>query len=353
MNTFKKIIAVALICLMALTLIGCHPKNEIAVTIDGHEYTSAYYMCALINAYMEGQQEVYDNLSEKEASSEIDFFSKKIEDKSFSEWVEDRAIESLKEISNYKSLCRDNKLELTDEERANSEYFASFYWSSYGYSSLFEPNGVSQATYTDYMVDSGYAQLYFEHLYGKGGEKEIAAADIEAKLYSDFLIANLLDVSFSEKTEEEKTNLKNQFNEYAKNLKNGKMTFEDVYADYNKDENHKHEESEDGPRDPHATVIGADGTGYEHDNYKDIKEMKIGEIKLIEKEDNAGLLLVIKQDIKSDGYYLENMDMTVRQLLKNEEYTADMAKQAKKLKAEINKYAVNQFKVKNIVEPQY
>lgn len=354
MNTIKKIIAAVLVCLMALTIIGCHPKDEIAVTIDDHEYTSAYYMCALINAYMEGQQEVYNNLSDEEASStDIDFFSKKIEEKSFSDWVKDRAIESLKEISIYKSLCSDNKLELTDEERANTEYYVSFYWSSYGYSALFEPNGVSQATYTDYMLDSGYAQLYFEHLYGKGGEKEVAATEVETKLYSDFLIANLLEVTFSEETDTEKTAIKNKFVEYEKNLKNRKMTFEEVYVDYNKEENHKHEETEDGPKDPHATIIGKDGTGYEHDFYGDIEKMKTGEIKLIEKENNAGLLLVVKQDIKADGYYLENMDMTVRQLLKYEEYSKDMAKQAEKLEAEINKYAVNQFKVKNIKEPQY
>ena len=354
MNIFKKVIAVALVCLMALTVIGCHPKDEIAVTIDGHEYTSAYYMCALINAYMEGQQEVYNNLSEEEASStEIDFLSKKIEEKSFSDWVKDRAIETLKETSIYKSLCRDNKLELTDEDRANTEYYASFYWSSYGYSELFEPNGVSQDTYTDYMLDGSYAGLYFEHLYGKGGEKEIPANDVETKLYSDFLIADLLEVTFSEETDTEKTAIKNKFVEYEKNLKNRKMTFEEVYVDYNKEENHKHEETENGPKDPHATVIGKEGTGYEHDSFSDIEKMKTGEIKLIEKTNNAGLLLVVKQDIKADGYYLENMDMTVRQLLKYEEYSKDMAKQAEKLETEINKYAVNQFKVKNIKEPEY
>ena len=353
MNIFKKIVAAALVCLMALTVIGCHPKDEIAVTIDGHEYTSAYYMCALINAYMEGQQEVYNNLSEEVTSTDIDYLSKKIGEKSFSDWVKDRAIESLKEISIYKSLCRDNKLELTDEDRANTEYYASFYWSSYGYSELFEPNGVSQATFTNYMLDGSYEALYFEHLYGKGGEKEIPATDIETKLYSDFLIANLLEVTFSDETEREKTAIKNKFAEYEKNLKNGKKTFEEIYVEYNELENHSHEEAEDGPKDPHASVVGAKDTGYEHDYYDKIKEMKTGEIKLIEKDDDAGLLLVVKQDIKADSYYLENMDMTIRQLLKYEEYSEDMTKQAEKLEAEINKYAVNQFKVKNIKEPQY
>jgi hypothetical protein len=84
-----------------------------------------------------------------------------------------------------------------------------------------------------------------------------------------------------------------------------------------------------------------------------IKKMKTGEIKVIEMDDNAGCILVIKQDIEADDYYLEEMDMTVRHLLKDAEYTEKMDKEAKKLEAEINKYAVNQFKVKKIVEPDY
>ncbi len=355
MNILKKTLAIVLVCIMAFCVIGCHPKDEIAVTIDGHKYTSAYYMCAIVNAYMEGQQEVYNNLSEEESQSEkaIDYFSKKIDKKPFADWVKDRAIESLKEISIYKSVCRDAKLELSDEQKANSEYYASFYWSSYGYQAMFEPNGVSQATYTNYMTDSAYAELYFEHLYGKKGEKAIKASKVKDKLYKDFQLANILEVTFSEETDKEKKEIGKKFEDYAEKLDDKKMTFEEVYADYNKEEDHKHEETKDGPKDPHAEVIGKDGTGYEHDYYDEIKKLKVGEVKLIEDADGAGYCLVVKQDIESDKYYLENMDMTIRHLLKDDEYYEEMNKKASELKPEINDYAVDRFKVKKIVEPEY
>ncbi len=354
MNILKKTLAIVLVCIMAFCVIGCHPKDEIAVTIDGHKYTSAYYMCALVNAYMEGQEEIYNGLTEEETKAEsIDYFSKKIEDKPFADWVKDRAIESLKEISIYKSLCRDTKLELTDEQISNSEYYASFYWSSYGYSTIFEPNGVSQATYTAYMTDSAYAELYFEHLYGKKGEKEIKSDKIKDKLYKDFQLANLLEVTFSEETDTEKKEIGKKFKKYAEQLKEGKKTFEEIYTDYNKDEDHSHEEEKDGPKDPHASIIGTEGTGYEHDYYNKIKKLDIGEVKLYEMDDNAGYCLVVKQDIKADKYYLESMDMTIRHLLKDDEYYEEMNKKAKELKPEINDYAVDRFKVKKIVEPNY
>lgn len=355
MKILKKITAAIIICIMAMSLIGCHPKDEIAVTIDGQKYTSAYYMAALLNAYTEAQNLVYNDLSEEElsSSSKIDFSSKKVEGKAFDSWVKDTAIESLKQIAYYKSCCEKNELKLTDEQTSSAEYYASLYWSNYGYSQLFEPNGVSLETYKKYMLDGSYSALYFEHLYGKDGEKEIASKTVKSEFKKNFILANMLEVTFSEETDAEKKKIGEQFEDYYKALKNGKKTFEEIYVEYNniKEEDHKHEEN--GPKDPHATVIGAEGTGYEHDYYKDIKKLDAGEIKLIKKDDNAGYLLVIKQDISADKYYLENMDMTVRHLIKDEEFTADSEKAAAKLTADINKYAVNQFKVNKIVEPSY
>ena len=81
MKNFKKIIALALAALMLLSFAGCHKKDEVAVTIGDVEFTSAYYMCALINADSEAKSKVYENLTEEEQQSgDIDYYSKKIDD---------------------------------------------------------------------------------------------------------------------------------------------------------------------------------------------------------------------------------------------------------------------------------
>ena len=356
MKIFKKIAALLLVCLLALSAVGCHKKNEIAVTVDGFEFTSAYYMCALINANSEAQNKVYETLKEDEQQKEIDFYSKKIDDKNFVTWVEDRAIEMIKEIAAYKSLCKKANLKLDDETKANAEYYASYYWQS-GYSQYFEPNGVGESTYTNFTVDSYYSSLYFEHLYGKDGEKEIAADEVKNKIYDNFITANLIDVTFSEETDSEKTAIETKLNDYAAKLKNKSITFEQAYKEYYeiKDEetNNTTESNDPKPKDEYATVLGAEGTGYEHDFYSDIQKMATGEIKVIKKENNAGLLLVVKQDIKADAFYLDNLDLTARHLIKDKEYSDDISKTVKALKPEVNKYAVKQFKVKKIVEPSY
>ncbi len=46
------------------------------------------------------------------------------------------------------------------------------------------------------MLDSYYSSVYFEHLYSKGGTKEIAADEVKTKLYDNFVIADMLRAAF-------------------------------------------------------------------------------------------------------------------------------------------------------------
>lgn len=354
MKNIKRIFAAALILVMALTVAACHPKDEVAVKIGDVEFSSAYYMCALINADSEAKSKVQEELSDDESSSDVDYYSKKLDDKDFVTWVEDTAMDSLKEIAAYKTLCKENDLEIPEEDAANAEAYASNYWSSYGYSAYFEPNGVGQSTYTQYMKDSYYTSLYFEHIYGEGGEKEIAADTVKTKMYDNFVIADILEVSFSEKTDDEITALKEQINGYAADLKNGKKTFEEIYKAYNgtTDETEEQTESDEPqPKDKYASVLGSSDTAYASDRYDDIKAMATGEVKVIELDGNEGLVLAVKQDISADSYYLDTLDMTVRHLIADEEYEKDIKEYAAKMDCEVNNYAVKQFKVKKIVEP--
>ncbi|MBQ4119285.1 MAG: hypothetical protein IJD45_02725 [Clostridia bacterium] len=366
MKFIKKIAAVLLVAVMVLSICGCHKKDEIAVTIGDNEFTSAYYMCALINAYQDGQAEVYETLTEEEQqSTDIDYFSKKIDDKSFNNWVKDRAIEILKTVSYYKSACEKAKVEIDADTRTASEYYASTIWQSY--SQLFESNGVSQATFTKFFVDGApsqitdyalyymfgmgtpndYEELYFQHLYGKDGEKEIAAKTVKKELYNNYIIADVLEVTFTEEQKDaERKKIKEQFEEYEKDLKNGKTTFAKVYKEYNKitDDNNL---PQSDAKDPYASIL--DITSH---NYTDIKKMDTDEVKLFYDKEEGHLQLVVKKDIESDKYYLETLDTTLRHSLKDEEYLKASEKEIAKLKAEINDFAVDRFKVKDIVIPE-
>lgn len=389
MKNLKRMLAAALVLAMALTAAACHPKDEIAVTVGDVEFTSAYYMCALINADSEAKSRVQEELSDDESTTDIDYYSKKIDDKDYVTWVEDTAMDYLKKIAAYKTLCKENELELDKEEAENAEYYASYYWSSYGYSSYFEPNGVGEKTYTQYMKDSYYSELYFEHIYGEGGEKEIAADEVKDTMYKNFIIADMLQASFSGLEDDEITETKEQFEKYMEELKAGTKTFEEVYNDYNDiDEEEdtdtsssssstasssessstestssdatssegtasdsEEEEEELEPLDSYASILGAEDTVYESEHFDTVNKMATNEIKIIELDDDAGIILVVKKDIKADPYYLENLDSTARHLIADEEFESDIEKYADELELTVNDYAVNQFRVKKIKEP--
>ncbi len=368
MKNLKRMLAMALVLLMLFSFAGCHKKNEIAVTVGDVEFTSAYYMCALINADSEAKTLVNESLEEddKSSSEEIDYFSQKVEGKDYVEWVEQKAMTTLKQVAAYKILCEKNKLEPDKEDVAQAEQYAQYYWSSYGYGAYFEPNGVSQATYTKYMTDSYFAETYFEFVYGKDGEKAIAADEIKTKMNENFITANILNATYeSDATDADKTALKTKLEGYVTALKAGTKSFEQVYKEYNdiKDEEKKEdtaestdketEEKELEPQDQYASVLGAKETVYESEQYDTVKAMAVGEVKLIELEDKTGFVLAVKKDINADPYYLDNLDMTVRHIIADDEFEKDIETYIKDLKVDVNDYAVKQFKVKKIKEPEY
>lgn len=366
MKLLKNIAALLLVAVLAFSFTACHPKNEVAVTIGEYEFTSGYYMCALVFADMSARSKVDEELAKDkdyDANAKVDYIKQKVEKKDFSKWVKDTAIDNIKLVAAYKAACKDAKLELDAEKLSNAEYMAEYYWSSYGYSAIFGSNGVSLDTFKKYMVDSYYSDLYFQHVYGAKGEKAIADTDIVNTISSKYALANILDASFDDDIkDDEKTAIKDKFAAYETALKNGSRTFEDIYKEYKevKDEEEKTEDSDTKdtdskelePLDKYASLIGNEDTNYSYEKFADIAALKVGEIKLITLEDNAGLLLVVKQDVTADPYYIENLDSEVRYILKGDEYEADMKKAAEKLDADINSYAVDRFKVKNIVYPE-
>ncbi len=360
MKQVKRMLAVLLAVLLTFAVVGCHPKNEIAVTIKGEEFTSAYYMCALIYADMEGRQLVDAELAEKEEdkedtqkTEEVDYSKQKIEGKKFAKWVKARAMENLQSIAAYKIKCKEAKLTPDEEEVTSTETFAEYYWSSYGYAQMFEPNGVGKATFTKYMTDAVYADVYFEHLYGKGGEKEIAADKVESTMFEKLLLADVLDVTFQEETADQQKEIKTKLDGYVADLQKGTKTFEQVYHDYNGGE-HTEEPLEEGQTKPvntHASVLGDEDTSFASEHFKTAKEMKDGEIKLIEKENAAGYTLLVKRDLATDKYFVEELDMAVRHIIADEEYAELIETFAKDLKVKTNESAVNLFKVEKIVYP--
>lgn len=359
MNMLKRTFALMLCLILAIgCLAGCHEKGEIAVTIGDVEFTSGYYACALVFSDSEARTKVESALSAKgDLPDKIDYYEEKVENKDYVSWVEENALNTLKDIAAVKTLSAEAKFELDAETKSLSEEESDYLWESYGYKALLEPNGVSEQTFKEYMLDSYLMDKYFEYLYGKGGKKEIAADKLTKHLTDNYVIVNKLEVSFSSLKDEQKADKKEQFAGFEKALKDGTKTFEDIYLEYNEidKENHKHEEPKEGelaPKDTHATILGSEETSYASEHFKTAKEMAVGDVKLVTLESDAGLVLMVKADIAADPYYISELDLMLRDELEGENYSNDIEKHGKSLKCTVNDFSIGQFDVEDIEYPE-
>ncbi len=351
MNTLKKIAAILLVFVMLFTFAACHPKDEVALTVDDVKITSALYMYALITADGEARSKVDE--TKEDTETEVDYYKEKIDDKKFETWVKDRAIELCKDLAANEIKFKEAKLSLTEEQEAEVAQYVDYYWSYYGYQALYETNGVSKETFSRAFKSSYYLNEYFLSIYGEKGTNPVSKDEVTKTMDENFVTANVLSVSLAElKTDAEKADAEKKFNDYLARLKKGEE-FGKIYNEYydiKETEEEKTETTDEkAPKDEFATILGSEDTDYANDNFKTVKEMKIGEIKLV-KTDSA-ITILIRGDMMADEYWVENLNTPTLNLIKGEEFEKTMADFAKKLSVKKNSYAINRFKVKKIVYP--
>lgn len=361
MNTLKKVFSLLLCMALILTcLAGCHKKGEIAVKIGDVEFTSGYYACALVFSDSEARSKVQENLSSDDEdvdTSSIDYYKEKIDDTDYVEWVENNTLDTLKDLAAVKTLCKEAGVELDSDTKEQSNSNAEYLWDTYGYSELLEQNGVSEATFKQYMLDTYLADTYFDHVYGEGGEKEISADKLSEQLTNNYVLVNKLEVDYSSLSDEEKQEKNDQLAAYYEQLTNNTRTFEEIYLEFNEisADEHTHEEAEEGelePLDHHATVLGSEDTDYSSDYYETAKAMAVGEVKIVTLEDSETFALVVKKDISADPYYIKNLDSVLRNDIAGDDYKDEIAEYGKKLDCDVNEYSTKQFKVKKIKYPE-
>ena len=381
MKLLRKSVAAGLALLMVFALSACHSKDETALTIDGCQITSALYMYTLMEADSEARTKVDESKSDSTSSDSTssdsasstdttDYYSEKIDGKSFNDWVKNRAIELCQDIALYENLCKENDITLTDEEESNVEYMVNYYWDSYGYSALYEPNGVSKSTFTRAIRNDYLKNAYFKSVYGEGGTDPVAADVVASKTKDTFLLAELLSAGLTDLEDDAKNALVAKFENYEKRLKNGEK-FETIYNEHNgiaddtdsstvsatgsvpNDSSSTDEEEKPEYKYPLGTVMSAADSelSYASDHYATVKKMKDDEIRL--EQNDTTISLIIRRDLMSDKAVVDQLNETSLWLLKEDEFEEKMAEKTANQSVNKNNYAIDRFKVKNIVYPSY
>ena len=79
--------------------------------------------------------------------------------------------------------------------------------------------------------------------------------------------------------------------------------------------------------------------------------MATDEVKIIDKADNAGKVLVVKKDVIADPYYLKAYDSTLRHAIADEDFDKTVEEYIKTLDFKEYGGATNRFNVKKIYYP--
>ena len=353
MKLLKKSIAIILTLVFVLTLTACHSKDEVALTIEGIDIKTGLYLNALVDCDSDARMVVDEQLSKNEesgtTSEETDYYSQKVDGLEFTEYVKMKALERCKEFAFYQKLANDGTIKLTDEEIANAETYAEQYWDYYGYGYLYGANGISVESFKKVMLYSAYSNAYFMHIYGKGGEKEVAQSVIKKNMIDNYALAYVLTSNYVEgATDESKAALKTKLEGFGKRLKNGEDYLK-IYNELNGTNEKAPEKTEDGPKNQYAQIIGEGDTA----DFDEVYEMKVGDYQVIETEDKSGLTLYVRLDIQSDDYYLTYLNDTILMDLKQDEFEKALKEILADYKVEENTWATGILDIEDIDYSDY
>lgn len=357
MKILKKLIAAALAGCLVFSLCACHGKDETAVTIDGKNITTALYINALLEADSAARSAV--DAKNEDSTEEIDYYSQTMDDGSnFVDYVKTEALNTCKEYVFYMNLVENGTIKLDETELSEAENYANSYWSYYGLSYLYEPNGVSYDTYEKAFIYSYYANEYFEYLYGEGGEKEVSQETIKEEMVDKYILVYTLSATYdsdttdeADATDAEIDAITDKFNAYADRLKKGEE-FKNIYNEYNgvtEEEETTTETTEDGPKDQYATIITEDDS----DDFDEVFDLKKGEVLVAENADKTGINLYVKLDITEDEYYLDYLKSTILSDLKSEEFETYVNDKVADYTVEENSWATGRIKVEELDYSQY
>ncbi len=337
MGIFKRVAAVVMICCFAVAaLAGCHKKEEEVLDIAGTKITSSMYLAALLSADLEFQNSV-NSSSSSYSSTSSDYKTQELDDKPYETWVKDRTLSSLKQYVYMQDKIKELNLSYSDKAQSEMSYAVEYYWSNYGYDTVCEDNGISKDDFAKNMSMASMSDLLFEYYYGEGGDKEIDKDEVINTLEDNYIVANVLSEDTSSLTDDQIAEIKSTFEGYKKRLEAGE-SFENIYKEYNEEDESSSsdttssESDEDSPKDKYASVFGSDNTAYASTYFSDISKVEVGSVKVIEAD--GVVMLVMRKDILDDDYYYDTYDLSVRYILKGEEFENDLSAQAGTLSSE-------------------
>ena len=413
MKTFARALALMLAALLAFgCLAACHGKDAVVATFDAngktYSLTSGQYAYILLVADQEARTKVNEELTDAEKNAadngtEIDVFSKTLDDKDYVTWVKDRAEELIREYFYVASEFDRLKLELSESDAGSMESYFAYMWQMYGRQYLCEPNGCSYDSFKAVQTVFIYERnALFEYLYGPDGPDPVSDEEKTAALEENYALADVITLDPSslmeeaetteteeseeteevEQTEEEKAAEEAALKEQATaqlqgyaNRINGGTDFSVIYYEYtgttppeeteDPDTSSAATTSEDPAeqteelkaQDSLASVYSPDSgddvdTSASTNLYYKVVDCEIGKATVVDTNDGK-VALILRKDITADPYYAQQYEDNVLDILKGDTFDDTVSEGGKKLDVSVNDYERNHLDVKKIDYTKY
>ncbi len=340
----KKLAAGVTACLCLVSaLTGCYSEDKAWSAKRGDDTAAiGVYIYYLSSAYSEALGKVED------ASKSV--FDQEIDGKDGTQWVKDRAKESIQLMYYVDQKFDELGLSLSDDDQNQITSLTSNVW-SYSSSQLNE-YGIAKTSleraYSEFIVKY---QKVFETMYGKGGEKEVSDDDIRTfyeDTYTDFEYFTCSytktdeDGNSEDMTDDEKAEAKTDFEAYVTKIQDGDLTLEEAAEEYQKSI-----DSDTSTYQSQTVDLETNGSYYPDEFVEKLESMKEGEVAYVDLPDSNKFYVIQKNSIskKCDEVLADDSQrLNIIATMKNDEYSNDMEEAAKKLDdITFNDSAINSY----------
>ena len=402
MKHLKKLVAAICAVTITLSVAGCADVSTIG-SIDDQTINAGIYLLYEQSAISEAQKEVDDQLKAMGTDSSkvenFSYFNYNVQDKTYSQYVQDRTLEQVKQYVAVQNKFKELNLSLTDEEEETVKTSVKKMWdteiSYYGYSTgktygqNYEAGGISKKSYEAVQLVNKMSEKVFDAYYEKNGISPTDEKDIATYFYDNYGRFQIIQVSLKEgngdkiTTDEGKKAKKEQAQGYVDRLLAGE-DYETVYHEYEdqvaKEKADAEAESNSGASskassesssavssasetasDDTTSSGASDSTEEEHDHEfllskKDTSpseefikwafELETGKGGVY--EDDSVYYAVVRRDIKEREDWLLENHSDILHLMKDEDYETMLNETAKDYALDLNNDALNRYKPENL-----
>ena len=198
-RTVKTATAALLCAALAAGAASCATSQTYPLTIDGEPIRAGIYIFEQQSAINSAKDKIAEEQPDLDTSADgFSYLNQTVEGKSFTDWVNEKAVEYCRDYIAEKRLFASNGLTLTADQNQSvrdnvnsmwdeSNYYAQILYGTNTIGEYFEKLGIGKQSFKDLQEASEMRQTLFDHFYGEGGSLAATAEEINAALESDYM----------------------------------------------------------------------------------------------------------------------------------------------------------------------